>query len=61
MVNLEITLEEMIRDSAISIVYGDENYHSPSLMSELAKMNAIVRSLLQNEVNNLIEEQRSGN
>ena len=51
----------MIRDSAIRIVYGDENYHSPSLMSELAKMNAIVRSLLQNEVNNLIEDQRDGN
>ena len=59
MVNMELTLEEMIRNSAISIVHGDENYHSPSLMSELAKMNAVVRSLLQNEVNNLIEEQRN--
>ena len=48
-----VTLEEMIRDSAISIVYSDENYHRPSIESELAKLNAIVRSLLRNEVTDL--------
>ena len=48
-----VTLEEMIRDSAISIVYSDENYHRPSIESEVTKLNAVVRSLLRNEVINL--------
>ena len=53
MVNLEITLEQMIRDSAISIVYSDENYHRPSIESEVVKLNAAVRTLLHNEIRNV--------
>ena len=50
---MTITLEEMIRDSAISIVYSDENYHRPSIESEVVKLNAAVRTLLHNEIRNV--------
>jgi len=50
---MTITLEEMIRDAAISIVYSDESYHKASFSSEIVKMNAIVRTLLHNEVKDL--------
>ena len=56
---MTITLEQMIRDSAISIVYSDENYHRPSIESEVSKLNAIVRSLLRNEVINLRKDQEN--
>ena len=48
-----VTLEEMIRDAAISIVYSDENYHKPSIESEVTKLNAAVRTLLHNEIHDL--------
>ena len=48
-----LTFEEMIRDSAISIVCGDESYHKPSLESEFANLSAILRSLLRNEVDDV--------
>ena len=54
-----VTLEEMIRDSAISIVYSDENYHRPSIESEVSKLNAVVRSLLRNEVIDLKKDQEN--
>jgi hypothetical protein len=47
---MNLTLEEIIRDSAINIVHGDEDYHQPSFNSEHAKLNAIVKSLLHVEV-----------
>ena len=56
-----VTLEEMIRDSAISIVYSDENYHRPSIESEVTKLNAVVRSLLRNEVTDLRKDKESAN
>ena len=54
-----VTLEEMIRDAAISIVYSDENYHRPSIESEVAKLNAVVRSLLRNEAIDLRKDQEN--
>ena len=42
----EVTVEELIRNSAISIVYSDENYHRPSFESEVVKLNALIRTLL---------------
>ena len=54
-----ITLEEIIRNSAISIVYSDENYHRPSIMSELAKLNALMRTLLHNEVESVREDEKN--
>ena len=56
-----VTLEEMIRDSAISIVYSDENYHRPSIESEVSKLNAVVRSLLRNEVIDLRKDKENAN
>jgi len=56
-----VTLEEMIRDSAISIVYSDENYHRPSIESEVTKLNAVVRSLLRNEVTDLRKDKENAN
>ena len=56
-----VTLEEMIRDSAISIVYSDENYHRPSIESEVTKLNAAVRSLLRNEVIDLRKDKENAN
>jgi hypothetical protein len=56
-----VTLEEMIRDSAISIVYSDENYHRPSIESEVTKLNAVVRSLLRNEVIDLRKDKENAN
>ena len=56
-----VTLEEMIRDSAISIVYSDENYHRPSIESEVTKLNAVVRSMLRNEVIDLRKDKENAN
>ena len=56
-----LTFEEMIRDSAISIVSGDENYHRPSLASELANLTAVLRSLLGNEVDSVRKDQENDN
>ena len=55
---MNLTLEEIIRDSAINIVHGDEEYHQPSFNSEQAKLNAIVRTLLHVEVRRIIEGEK---
>jgi hypothetical protein len=55
---MSLTLEDMIRDSAISIVHGAEDYHKPSLNSEQEKLNAIVRTLLHVEVKKIREESK---
>ncbi|MBO37245.1 MAG: hypothetical protein CL612_05370 [Anaerolineaceae bacterium] len=56
----EVTVEELIRNSAISIVYSDENYHRPSFESEVVKLNALIRTLLHNEVDNVRKGLGSG-
>ncbi len=48
-----VSFEEIVRDSAISIVCSDENYHKPSFESEISKLTAILRTLLHNEVDNV--------
>ena len=53
---MDITLEELIRNSAINIVEGDEDYHKPSFKSEHEKLNIVVKTLLHNAVNKLREE-----
>ena len=53
----EVTVGELIRNSAISIVYSDENYHRPSFESEVVKLNAAVRTLLHNAINDVREGQ----
>ncbi len=55
---MDISLEELIRNCAINIVDGDENYHKPSFKSEHEKLNIIVKTLLHNEVRKL-EMERS--
>jgi hypothetical protein len=52
---MSLTLEEIIRDSAISIVHGAEDYHKPSFNSEQEKLNAIIKTLLHVEVQKIRE------
>ena len=53
---MDMTLEEIIRDSAINIVYSDDDYHKSSFNSEQVKLNALVRTLLYNAVSQLKDE-----
>jgi len=53
---MDISLEELIRDCAISIVYSDEHYHKASFNSVREKLYYIVNTLLHNEVVMLKEE-----
>ena len=53
---MDITLEEIIRDCAINIVYSDDNYHKSSFMSEQEKLNSLVKTLLYNAVSKLKAE-----
>jgi hypothetical protein len=53
---MDITLEEIIRNCAINIVYSDENYHKSSFSSEQEKLNGLVRTLLYNAVSQLKDE-----
>ena len=57
----EITVEELIRNSAISIVHSDENYNRPSFESEVVKLNALIRTLLHNEVDSVRKDQENVN
>ena len=53
---MDITLEEIIRDCAINIVYSDDDYHKSSFMSEQEKLNSLVKTLLYNAVSQLKAE-----